>query len=133
MEHLRGGRSTSKYADKIEKCIKQSMRTMLFHNRYGNVIPFYKHLNILPLEENIKLLQGKFVWTFLAKKQPDTITEQFSLQFNETINNNNNRKKLIIPYNGTSIAKTHHCMKDAKPGISKFLKIPTIITLLKIL
>ena len=71
------------------------------------------------------------MWTFLAIKQPDPITE-FSLQFNETINNDN-RKKLIIPYYRTSIGKTHHCMKDAKPEISKFLNIPTIITLLKIL
>ena len=46
----------SKYFDKIDKCIKRSMRTMLF-----------KHLNILPLTKNVKLLQGKFMWKILAK------------------------------------------------------------------
>ena len=43
------------------------MRTMLFKNRYDNGKPFYKHLNILPLTKNIKLLQGKFIWKLLAK------------------------------------------------------------------
>ena len=70
MEHLHGvawGGAPNKYLDKIEKCIKHSMRTMLFKNRYDNGKPFYKHLNILPLTKNIKLLQGKFIWKLLAK------------------------------------------------------------------
>ena len=57
----------SKYFDKIDKCIKRSMRTMLFKNRFDNVKAFYKHLNILPLTKNVKLLQGKFMWKILAK------------------------------------------------------------------
>ena len=44
------------------------MRTMLFKNRFENVKPFYKNINILPLTKNIKLLQGKFMWKLLAKK-----------------------------------------------------------------
>ena len=80
------------------------MRTMLFKNRFDNVKPFYKHLNILPLTKNIKLLQGKFMWKLLAKKHPDSIIEQFSLHFNEAINNTNG-EKLIIPYCRTSIGK----------------------------
>ena len=43
------------------------MRAMLFKNRFDNVKPFYKHLNIRPLTKNIKLLQGKFMWKLLAK------------------------------------------------------------------
>ena len=80
------------------------MGTMLSKNRFDNVKPFYKHLNILPLTKNIKLLQGKFMWKLLAKKHPDSITEQFPLHFNEAINNTNDRK-LIIPYYRTLIGK----------------------------
>ena len=47
------GGAPNKYLDKIDKCIK---RTMLFKNRFDNVKPLYKHINILPLTKNIKLL-----------------------------------------------------------------------------
>ena len=80
------------------------MRTMLFKNRFDNVKPFYKHLNILPLTNNMKLLQGKFMWKLLAKKHPDSIIEQFPLHFNEAINNTNT-EKLTITYYRTSIGK----------------------------
>ena len=80
------------------------MRTMLFKNRFDNVKPFYKHLNILPFTKNIKLLQGKFMWKLLAKKHLDSIIEQFSLHFNEAINNTNG-EKFIMPYYRTSIEK----------------------------
>ena len=94
---LAWGGAPNKYLDKIDKCIKRSMCTMLFKNRFDNVKPFYKHLNILPLTKNIKLLQGKFMWKLLAKKHPDSITEQFPLHFKEAINNTN-EEKLITPY-----------------------------------
>ena len=94
---LAWGGAPYKYLDKTDKCIKRSMCTMLFENRLDNVRPFYKHLNMLPLTKNIKLLQGKFMWKLLAKKHPDSITEQFPLHFKEAINNTN-EEKLIIPY-----------------------------------
>ena len=97
------------------------MHTVLFKNRFDNVKPFYKHLNILPLTNNMKLLQGKFMWKHLAKKHPDSIVEQFpSLNFNEAINNTN-VEKLIIPYYRASRGK-NHCIKDTKSGIWKFLQ-----------
>ena len=80
------------------------MRTMLFKNRFDNVKPFYKHLNILPLTRNIKLLLGKFMRKLLSKEHPESIIEQFPLHFNEAINNTNG-EKLIIPYHRTSIGK----------------------------
>ena len=101
---LAWGGAPNKYLDKIDKCIKRSMCTVLFKNRFDNVKPFYKHLNILPLTKNIKLLQGKFMWKLLAKKHPDSIIEQFPLHFNEAINNTNT-EKLTITYYRTSIGK----------------------------
>ena len=81
------------------------MHTVLFKNRFDNVKPFYKQLNILPLTNNMKLLQGKFMWKLLAKKHPDSIVEQFpSLHFNEAINNTNG-EKLIIHYYRASRGK----------------------------
>ena len=77
---------------------------MLFKNRFDNVKPFYKHLNILPLARDIKLLQGKFMGKLLSKKHPESIIEQFPLHFNEAINNTND-ENLIIPYYRTSIGK----------------------------
>ena len=62
---------------------KRSIRTVLFKNKFDNVKPFYKHLNILRLTKNIKLIQGKFMWKLLAKKHSDPIIEQFPLHFNE--------------------------------------------------
>ena len=94
---LAWGGAPYKYLDKIDKCIKCSMCTVLFENRLDNVRLFYKHLNMLPLTKNIKLLQGKFMWKLLAKKHPDSITEQFPLHFKEAINNTN-EEKLITPY-----------------------------------
>ena len=43
------GGAPNKYLDKIDKCIKRAMRTMLFKNRFDNVKPLYKHLIILLL------------------------------------------------------------------------------------
>ena len=73
-------------------------------NRYDNLKPFFKHLNILRLTKNIKLLQGKFMWKLIAKNHPDSMIEQFPMHFNEAINNTNNEKP-IIPYCRTSIGK----------------------------
>ena len=75
MERLRGAEHLIKNLDKIEKYIKRSMCTMLFKNRFDNVKPFYKHLNIPPLTKIIKLLQGKFMWELLTKNHPDSIIE----------------------------------------------------------
>ena len=41
---------------------------MLFNNRYVNLKPFYKHLNIPPLTENIKALTGEIHVETLSQK-----------------------------------------------------------------
>ena len=58
---LRWGGATQSQLAKIDKSIKKSMRIMLFKGKYDLVKPFYEYLKILPLSENIKLLQGKFM------------------------------------------------------------------------
>ena len=44
------------------------MQTMLFNNRYVSLKPFYKHLNIPPLTENIKALTGEIHVETLSQK-----------------------------------------------------------------
>ena len=58
---LRWGGATQSQLTKIDKSIKKSTRIMLFKGKYDLVKPFYEYLKILPLSENIKLLQGKFM------------------------------------------------------------------------
>ena len=47
--------------DKINKTLNRSIRTILFKQKHDTVKPFYKYLGILPLKQNIKLQQGKFI------------------------------------------------------------------------
>ena len=74
---------------------------MLFKDRYDSVKSFYDYLNILPLLDKIKLLQGKYVWNLFNSNLPKPLTEHFPLKYNEAINNQQNR--LIISYHRTSI------------------------------
>ena len=75
------------------------------------------------------------MWKLLAKKHPDSITEQFSLHFNEAINNTNG-EKLIIPYYRTSIGKKSLLYQGYRIWNLKFLQTSrtkkAIIILLKI-
>ena len=72
MKHLTRLEHLTNTFDTIEKCIKQSMFTMVFKRRYENVKTMYKH-TILTYSrtENIKCLQGKFMWKLLDKKQTE--------------------------------------------------------------
>ena len=47
MKHLTRLEHLTNTFDTIEKCIKQSMFTMVFKRRYENVKTMYKHFNIL--------------------------------------------------------------------------------------
>ena len=47
---------------KTDRIIHKSIRTMLFKNKFESVKPLYKYLNILSLNNTIKLMRGKFMW-----------------------------------------------------------------------
>ena len=76
---------------------------MLFKDKYHSVKHFYDYLNILPLLDNIKLLQEKHMWNLFNKNLPKPLTEHFPLKYNEAINNEQNR--MIIPCHRSSIGK----------------------------
>ena len=71
----------------------------------------YKYLNILPLPEDVKHNQGKFMWKLVNNEQPKCLKEKFPLKINEAINNPNNNK-MIIPYRRTTIGKRFLSQKE---------------------
>ena len=68
---------------------------MLFKGKYDSVKPFYEYLNILPLSENIKQLQDKFMWKLINNCHTGCIKEQFPVTFSNTINST--KCRLTIP------------------------------------
>ena len=107
---LAWGAATNNHLGKINLSIKRSIRTILFKDKldsvklcYESVKPYYEYLNILPLLDNIKLLQGKFMWNLINDNLPKPLIEHFPLKYNEAINNQ--QKRLIIPYHRTAIGK----------------------------
>ena len=52
----------------------------MFKKKQDSVKPYYKYLNINPLEDQIKILQGIFMWKLINDEQPKPIKEKFSLK-----------------------------------------------------
>ena len=60
MAHWRGVQLQKHHLDKkINKTLNRSIRNILFKQKY--VKQLYKYLGILPLKQNIKFQQGKFM------------------------------------------------------------------------
>ena len=87
----------------INRSIKRSIRTMMDMDKFDSVKPFYEYLKILPFKDNMKLLQGKFMWKLVNAVHPNSISEKFPLTYSEAITNHQN--KLIIPYCHRAISK----------------------------
>ena len=79
----------------INRSIKRSIRTMVNMDKFDSVKPFYEYLNILPFKDNMKRLQGKFMWKLVNAVCPNSLSEKFPLTYSEAINHQN---KLVIPY-----------------------------------
>ena len=75
--------------------MKRSIRTMIGLNKFDSVKPFYEKLKILPLTNNAKHLQFKFMWKLVNAVHPKSISDIFPLTYNEAINNHQN--KFLIP------------------------------------
>ena len=99
--------------DKINKTLNRSIRTILFKQKHDTVKPFYKYLGILPLKQNIKLQQGKFMWKLSSHNLPNCLLNKFSLIHNQAINDAN-QQKLIIPYYRTPTGKRSVLYQDYK-------------------
>ena len=58
---------------KLKRTLNKAMRIMAFRNKYESAKPLYIYYKILPLEANIKLNQGKFIWKLTQNQHPDCI------------------------------------------------------------
>ena len=81
-------------------------RTPFPRNAFGGLLldivkPFCKYLCVLPLIQNIKLQQGKFMRKLNSHNLPNCLLNKISLICNQAINNSN-QQKLIIPYYRTT-------------------------------
>ena len=102
-EKLAWGGAPKTKIESINRSIKCSIRTMMDMDKFDSVQSFYEYLKILPFKDNIKLLQGKFMWKLVNAVHPNAISEKFPLTYTETKNHQN---KLVIPYCHTAISKS---------------------------
>ena len=58
---------------KLKRTLNKAMRIMAFRNKYESAKPLYIYYKILPLEANIKLNQGKFIWKLTQNQHRDCI------------------------------------------------------------
>ena len=72
-------------------------------DKFDSVKPFYEYLKILPFKDNMKLLQGTFMWKLVNAVHPNSISEKFPLTYSQAINNHQN--KLVIPYCHRAVSK----------------------------
>ena len=70
--------------------------------KHHSVKPYYKYLNMNPLEHQIKILHGKIRWKLINEEHPKSIKDKFSLKKSTAINNHN-QNKLIVPFYRTTI------------------------------
>ena len=50
-------------------------------DKFDSVKPFYEYLNLLPFKDNMKLLQGKFMWKLVNAVCSNSISEKFPLTY----------------------------------------------------
>ena len=77
---------------------------MMNMDKFDSVKPFYEYLHILQFKDNMKLLQGKFMWKPVNAVCPNSISEKFPLTYSEALNNHQN--KLVIPYCHRALSKS---------------------------
>ena len=78
---------------------------MAFRSKYESAKPLYIYYKILPLEANIKLNQGKFIWKLTHNLHPDCIQDIFHTNSSTAINNNEDNNRFILPSFRTNIGR----------------------------
>ena len=73
-EKLAWGGAPKTKIESINRSIKCSIRTMMDMDKFDSVQSFYEYLKILPFKDNMKLLQGKFMWKLVNAVHPNAIS-----------------------------------------------------------
>ena len=84
MENLPGVEH-QKLKQLINGNINHSIRTVMDMDKFDSVKAFYEYLKMLPFKDNMKLLQGKFMWKLVNAVHPNFIFEKFPLTYREAI------------------------------------------------
>ena len=84
---LAWGSAANTHLNLIDKRLNKVVRMMSFKGKYESAKPLYNYFNILPLNESIKLSQGKFMWTLIQNQHPESIQKKFQRSSSTAINN----------------------------------------------
>ena len=90
---LTWGGTANTHLLKLERTLNKAVRIMAFRSKYKSAEPLFIYYKILPLEANIKLNQGKFIWKLTQNQNPDCIQAIYHTNLSTAINNKegNNR------------------------------------------
>ena len=97
------GNAPKIHLNKLEVNLKKCVRIMNFDDKCEPSAPIFQKLSILPLKENIKYLQAKFMWKYVHLLHPDSIQEIF-----DTTNHQNletSLVKLYLPFKRTTLGQ----------------------------
>ena len=89
---------------------------MAFRNKYESAKPSYIYYKILPIEANIKLNHGKFIWKLTRNLHPDFIQDIFHTNSSTAINNNEENNRFILPSVRTNIGRASLAYQEIKLG-----------------
>ena len=73
------------------------MRIMAFRSKYESAKLSYIYNKLLPLEANIKLNQGKFIWKLTQNQHPDCIQAICCTNSSTAWSNNEGNNRFILP------------------------------------
>ena len=100
---------------------------MAFRSKYESAKPLYIYYKILPLEANIKLNQGKFIWKLTQNQHPDCIQAIYHTNSSTAINNKGNNRFILASFR-TNIGRAslaYQGMKLWRKGIPETIKKST--------
>ena len=90
------------HLNKVSRSLKNSIKVMLFKNKYELTKALFEYSSIVPFDINVKLQQGNFIKQLSLDLQPESITKHFPLRCIDSINSINS-DNLIIPYRMTTV------------------------------
>ena len=76
---------------------------MMNVEKFDSVKPFYEYFHVRPFKDNMKLIQGKFMWELVNAVCPNSISEKLPLTYSKATNNYQN--KLVISYYHRALRK----------------------------
>ena len=83
--------------DNLRTKIKKAVRVISFKKQTDHSLPLFQQLKILPLDQEIKLKQGKFMWKLENNLIPHCIENNFTINKASMISRNSSKKKICLP------------------------------------